>query len=185
MQGHHIPHSAEAKLRCSEAQKARWASGAYKNRILDYDSIAVKSRDTQRKGQHLSCIICNTLFFCSPIIVKKGRKYCSRACATVGQEKEGHWNWKEGISFLSPSMHHRNKSYKIWRESVYARDNYTCRMCGAHSGLDGTIVLNPHHILRYSLFPAHRYDTRNGITLCVDCHKFVHRSNKKGGGVFH
>ena len=44
---HTTPHSEETKLKCSLAQKKRWAEGAYKNRVLDYENIAIKSRDTQ------------------------------------------------------------------------------------------------------------------------------------------
>ena len=65
----------------------------------------------------------------------------------------------------------RTAEYREWRRSVYERDNYTCMLCGQRGG-----DLNAHHIKPYALYPEHRYELDNGITLCVDCHRGVHRA---------
>lgn len=61
--------------------------------------------------------------------------------------------------------------YKLWRESVYKRDNYTCQECGARSGKGKKVVLNADHIKPFALHPELRFDINNGRTLCIDCHK--------------
>ena len=37
--------------------------------------------------------------------------------------------------------------WKLWREAVFVRDNYTCQECGLHSGNGKRVTLHPHHIL--------------------------------------
>lgn len=60
-------------------------------------------------------------------------------------------------------------AYKIWKSTVFARDNYTCTMCG-----DSESQLNAHHIKPWAKYPDFRFDVDNGITLCEKCHKKVH-----------
>jgi predicted restriction endonuclease len=60
--------------------------------------------------------------------------------------------------------------YKQWREAVYQRDGYRCRLCGQVGG-----ILNAHHILPFAGYPQERTNIKNGITLCKRCHTAVHR----------
>ena len=60
------------------------------------------------------------------------------------------------------------KKNKKWREKVFKRDNYTCRICGEYGG-----KLNAHHSKSFSEYPKLRYRVKNGITLCEDCHKLT------------
>jgi ribosomal protein S27AE len=55
--------------------------------------------------------------------------------------------------------------YKLWREAVFERDNYTCTECGDRGG-----TLHADHILRWKDYPELRFDVSNGQTLCVGCH---------------
>lgn len=71
---------------------------------------------------------------------------------------------------FQPDEGRRTKEYKEWRDAVFQRDNYTCQRCGKRGG-----ALNAHHILRYRNNESHRTDIDNGITLCTECHKSVHR----------
>lgn len=66
--------------------------------------------------------------------------------------------------------------YKNWRRAVFERDNYTCQKCGAKNGkgVGKTIILHPHHIKEFAKYPNLRFETNNGITLCIDCHKKEH-----------
>ena len=64
----------------------------------------------------------------------------------------------------------RCSEYKLWRSTVFERDNYTCQICNCR----GT-RLNAHHIKNYAHYPELRYDVSNGVTLCEACHKLVHK----------
>lgn len=64
--------------------------------------------------------------------------------------------------------------YERWRKTVFERDNFTCQHCGKHGG-----ELNAHHIKPYAKHKELRTNPNNGITLCLECHREVHK--KKGG----
>src|SRR3990167_10951031 len=74
--------------------------------------------------------------------------------------------WKGGISKTNLLIR-ASIEYKLWRESVFKRDNYTCVLCGeSPSG-----KLNADHIKPFALYPELRFALDNGRTLCIDCHK--------------
>lgn len=57
-----------------------------------------------------------------------------------------------------------------WRTSVFEKDNYTCQKCNTTGG-----NLNAHHLNSWHWFEEGRYDTDNGVTLCVGCHTAFHK----------
>ena len=61
--------------------------------------------------------------------------------------------------------------YRKWRWTVFRRDNYTCQICGKK--VSGHI--EAHHIKSWKDYPDLRYDIDNGITLCKECHKEIHK----------
>src|SRR5574344_118033 len=66
-----------------------------------------------------------------------------------------------------------SQEYADWRTQVFERDNYTCQHCKKVGG-----KLNAHHIKEFSKYPDKRFDVDNGLTLCVECHKKVHRKRE-------
>lgn len=93
------------------------------------------------------------------------------SCTTCGNKAihrtgENNSNWKNG---KTPRLLQERTSveYKIWRDSVYAKDWYTCQCCGRY-GSD--IEKNAHHIKNFSEFPELKYDLSNSILLCAECH---------------
>ena len=75
-------------------------------------------------------------------------------------------NWKGGIT---PESEKERKSieYYEWRRNIFHRDRFTCRVCLSR----GYVQAN--HIYPFRSYKELRYDINNGITLCVECHKFV------------
>lgn len=61
--------------------------------------------------------------------------------------------------------------YKLWRESVFKRDNYTCIWCFVRSGNGKAVILHADHIKPFAYYPELRFAIDNGRTLCIDCHK--------------
>lgn len=79
--------------------------------------------------------------------------------------------WIDGSSPLRQKVYARS----FWKELikiVYARDNYLCQRCGAkHTSKN---KLHAHHIKSWAGNPSSRIDLKNIITLCKNCHTFVH-----------
>ena len=63
--------------------------------------------------------------------------------------------------------------YKKWRTLVFKRDDYTCQHCGIRGG-----ELNAHHVKPFAKYKNLRYDVDNGLTLCVECHRNVHKRSR-------
>jgi 5-methylcytosine-specific restriction endonuclease McrA len=57
---------------------------------------------------------------------------------------------------------------QVFRDSVFKRDNYTCKICGIKGD---EADLDAHHITDRSLMPNGGYVKENGITVCKGaCH---------------
>ncbi len=61
---------------------------------------------------------------------------------------------------------------KTLREEVLKRDKYTCQMCNKKHKKR---FLQYHHIMEWSKAASLRFDKGNCITLCIKCHKSIHR----------
>lgn len=84
----------------------------------------------------------------------------------IHEKNRGH-RWKNHIHKTELSERIK-KSYKwkLWREAVFKRDNWTCQECGEKGG-----KLHPHHRKSRLDFPELIFDVDYGITLCKKCHK--------------
>lgn len=60
----------------------------------------------------------------------------------------------------------RSLEYRLWREAVFARDNWTCVWCGQRGS-----KLNADHIKSFAENPELRFAIDNGRTLCKSCHQ--------------
>lgn len=75
--------------------------------------------------------------------------------------------WKGGITAKNTQIRH-SIEYKMWREAVFARDNWTCqnKKCKKRGG-----KLEAHHIKPFSHHEDLIFEVENGLTLCKKCHK--------------
>lgn len=81
---------------------------------------------------------------------------------------ENHPGWG-GDETLEHERIRRRIEYKIWRQTIFLRDNWTCQKCKQKGG-----KLNVHHIFNFADFSDLRISADNGITLCKNCHKKFH-----------
>lgn len=84
----------------------------------------------------------------------------------------------EGLKTGTVAERHRVRGrieLRLWREAVFARDNWTCQDCGKRG-----VELEAHHIKSFDEYPELRTSIENGLTLCKNkCHKKRHKIRKK------
>lgn len=155
----------------------------------------------------LKCDRCKVIFYHgNPHAEEKGKHYCDECALISGIWTNDKYlscyigiypsprDYKVGIRdnkiYVIPKNtkfdwdkktkdYRRLKKYRLWREAVFERDNYTCKNCTVIGG-----ELNVHHIKTFKSFPLLRFDADNGVTLCrkchVDIHKLIRERERKG-----
>ncbi len=75
----------------------------------------------------------------------------------------------EFVDDHEPTNHEIRQSpeYREWRISVLKRDGFQCLWCKRTDSLEA------HHIYSFASFPELRFDIKNGISLCSECHKLT------------
>lgn len=97
-----------------------------------------------------------------------GRKHSEETRRKMREAHKGekHPNWQGGITPINEKIR-KSLEYRLWREAVFKRDNYTCVWCGDNKGGN----LNADHIKPFAIYPELRFALDNGRTLCVPCHR--------------
>lgn len=98
----------------------------------------------------------------------------SRLKRSISQSGENGSNWQGGVSAENERIR-LSLAFKLWREAVFTRDNYTCQRCGVRHGNGTRPRLHPHHIKAFAEYPELRFEVDNGMTLCEDCHRKIHK----------
>jgi len=147
-----------------------------------------------KTGIGRKCLECGKSFRVYPYEIRLGYgKFCGRHCRSkyrvktpLGKRIIEHFKnlprlrgaeapgWKGGVS---PENEKQRKSiqFRLWREAVFARDNWTCQECGKRCNEE----LHPHHIKSFAEYPELRFALDNGITLCKQCHRERHKDDAR------
>ena len=99
---------------------------------------------------------------------KESRKKASESHKKRVRDGQCHL-YKGEISFLLEKIR-KGIEYRLWREAVFARDNWICQKCLVKGG-----ELHPHHIRNFAEEKDLRFAIDNGITFCRYCHKLFHK----------
>jgi len=165
-------HLEEAKRKISEALKGReaWNKGRevseeIKKKLSDLARGKHRSPKTEfKKAQYVGSK--------NPAKRAEVREKISKAKKRkphLNQRGENHPNWKGGITSENEKIR-KGIEYKLWRETVFARDNWVCKKCGKKGG-----KLNAHHLYNFADYSDLQTSIENGITLCKKCHTEFHK----------
>ena len=171
-------HTPEARKKISKAGIGRRLSKESIKKIVDKrragdnykisDEMKKHLSDVQ-KGKHHSP---TTEFKKGQVAPMKGKKWTKeqREKLSISISGENNHNWRGGITGYKQALMNRSK-YKIWRELVLMRDNFTCQnpnceYCNNQLGAK----LQGHHKKPVALFPELVFDVDNGITYCEQFH---------------
>ena len=164
---HGLTGRKQSKEHIANRTKAWMASSApikLKNRFIELN----KSRTGQSLPDEQKKAISNSL---------KGKRNslgCKRSLvfrqnlSEYWKDNPNHNHWIDGMGAERTSKRHKEMGrlpYRIWREAVFKRDDFTCVHCGKRGG-----NLNADHMKPYSTHPKLRYAVDNGQTLCRECH---------------
>lgn len=112
--------------------------------------------------------------------ISKSKKGYQHSEETKRKMRQSHL--KDGLTPLNKLLR-KSSMFKIWREAVFLRDNFTCqnkdcKYCDNKIG----VLLHPHHIQSFAEYPAFRFNIHNGITYCAEFHinsKTLHKNIKR------
>lgn len=88
-----------------------------------------------------------------------------------GSPGDRNGSWKGGVTPERQRLY-RTTEWKDLISAVWRRDAYHCQRCG--TGKDWGKALHAHHVIPWADAPALRMEASNLITLCRDCHLWVH-----------
>jgi len=188
---HRNPHSKETRDKISIAHSGKILSAETKEKIrLVKTGVKYPNRKRYSKGItpiNKICLYCKKPFITNCFMPKK--MYCSQSCRSknnlelnllnlkkvdreyqkkIVSERKGekHPLWiKDRTKAMENHRLRWIKESNDWRKSVFHRDDFTCQDCGKTN-----CYIEAHHIKPWRNNPEIRYDTKNGITLCRECH---------------
>ena len=145
----------EKKIKMSNFNKGKILSEEHKKKIGIGNTGKVRTEIVKEK-------IRNALIFGGYML---GDKNIMKNEEIVSRFKgDNNPNWKGGNSKGYKTGYYSTE-YKIWRKTVFERDDYQCKKCNAKG-----VYLTAHHIKSFAHYPELRFEINNGLTLCEKCH---------------
>ncbi len=194
---------------CTKENVLYWLH-KYKIKIRDKSlNSRLGHKKRKRKLFYKNCIVCTNKFVTCP---SQNRKYCSRKCYDITRNRS--WTipiekrrfgskshkYIDGRTKLHILIRELNE-YKIWRKSIFERDNYICQECFNKGG-----NLEAHHykipfrqilknflnyynqfspmedketLIRLTFTWQDFWDINNGKTYCKKCHGKIDKYRAK------
>ncbi len=150
------PRTDETRLKMSIAKKGKNLSKEHKRKIGEKTRMRKVSKETKLK---ISKSRIGNQWGKGHVVSEEAKKKIGAA-----HTGEKNWSWRGGVTNKYKKI--RNSvEYKLWRNAVLKKDNYTCVWCGVSK--EG---LHVDHIKPFILFPELRFAIDNGRTLCLKCH---------------
>ena len=149
-------HTDETKIRMSNAQKGKTVSQITRQKIrqslMGHEVLAIVRAKISEKN--------------------KGMIQTREECLAKSKRQSGEnsYLWRGGLTSLNEKIR-KGVEYRIWRQAVFRRDNWTCVLCFARGKKATPVTLNADHIKPFAMYPELRLSVENGRTLCVPCHK--------------
>ena len=143
---------------------------ANKNKVISQEAKMLAWKKNKGKKHSADRIEKNRL---GHLGIKKELSSDSLLKIKLRMSGEGNPNWRGGVTNSGKRLRSL-REYRIWREAVFGRDDYTCVQCGIKGG-----YLEADHIKQFALFPELRLDVNNGRTLCLECHKSLDPFRKR------
>jgi len=100
-------------------------------------------------------------------IIKQSKEHIEKRASQL--EGKNNPAWKGGITPKNITIR-SSIEFRLWREAVFARDNWTCQKTGIRGG-----KLHSHHIKNFAQYPELRFAIDNGITFSKESHKEFHK----------
>jgi len=170
----------KGKPKCIDCKKQLNSYTHKRCRSCYYTSTKGKNHPNWKNGKPY-CLDCN----------RQLSNYHNKRCVKCKFKGKNHPNYIDGRTPLY-NIIRGSEIYKVWRNLVFNRDNYTCQECGDNKGGN----LNAHHKIAFAIILSEflkEYDQfspiedketlvrlatkykqfwniDNGITLCKDCH---------------
>lgn len=159
-----IPHTQKTKDRISAKLKGKVFSEDTRRKISESKKGIVKSHEWREKIRLSKVDKPNSIESKLKVsLALKGRVRSKEH--RLNQSGDKHWNWKGGITPKNRVIRNSLEA-KLWRKSVFERDNYTCIWCSTRGGR-----LHADHIKQFAFYPELRFAIDNGRTLCEPCHR--------------
>lgn len=161
------------KRKPAEIRGETYCSNECRLKTLNRGEISIRSEKKEVKCLNCGVNILRTQYR----LEKTNAHYCTLKCKDIHFAKtfrsgENAHNYSANKT-VADRMRERNyPEYRVWRTSVYARDNYTCIVCEDNKG--GNLIA--HHLRSYAKNPTLRTEIDNGVTLCSKCHSDFHGS---------